>query len=169
VTRGNSFVGVGKDVEVIGQDVEGEVADHLGDFGIGDTGGAGGLERGLVDGVAASGDGVGEPEQGCRVRVGGLRVTGALYFVTVELGDVLAEEGVGGQAVGAAVVLGGRQGEAFADWAGSTPPSSAPDRPIQPLSRAGLFAIAFAMFGTKSMFFLSSVSRVAARPWSRRG
>ncbi|GAA3834076.1 hypothetical protein GCM10022206_85310 [Streptomyces chiangmaiensis] len=49
---------------------QGEVADDCGDFGVGDAGGPGGLERGLVDGAAASGYGGGEGKQGCRVRVG---------------------------------------------------------------------------------------------------
>jgi len=75
----------------------------------------------LVDGAAAPGDDVGEGEQGGHVRVGGLGVAGALDLVAVELGDVLSQEGVGGQAVGAAVVLGGGQREAFADGGGQRP------------------------------------------------
>jgi hypothetical protein len=63
VTSGN--------VEVVGQDVQREVADDLGDLGVGDAGRAGGLDDGLIDGAAASGDGIGQRQQRGHVRVGG--------------------------------------------------------------------------------------------------
>lgn len=37
--EGEFVVGVGDDVEVVGEDVQGEVADDFGDFGVGDAGG----------------------------------------------------------------------------------------------------------------------------------
>ena len=88
--EGEFVVGVCGDVEVVGQDVERDVADYLADLGVGNTGCAGALDHGLVDRAAAPGDGVEEAKDGGCVRVGGIGVASALDLVVIELGDVLA-------------------------------------------------------------------------------
>ena len=60
-----------------------------------------------------------------RLRIVGSAVAVSRDLGIVELGEVLAEIGVGGQAVVAAVDLGDRKRDA----AGSAPLPSAPDRP----------------------------------------
>ncbi len=69
----------------------------------------------------AAGNGVGQGEQSRGVRVGGLGVAGSLELLRLDLGDVRADEGVGGQAVLAAVVLGGGDGQPLAGTGGQNP------------------------------------------------
>ena len=97
---------VERPVEVVGQDVDGHVADHVAELGVAQPGGASGSDVGVADAAPGRHDRLGEGEDRRRLGVGGVEVPRALELIAVELGDVGAEVGVGREAVAALVGLG---------------------------------------------------------------
>jgi len=93
-------------VEVVGEDVDRDVAYSFRDLGVGDAGSASGVEGLVVDVAAGAHDRVGKGEHGLGVRLVATRHSCLFHLLGRHLGDVLADVGVCGQAVRAAVVLG---------------------------------------------------------------
>lgn len=85
--------GLGDVVGIVSQDVEGDVLDDLDDFGIVQAGDAGGLQVGVNDDAALQGDGAGKLDRCVGFAIGG------------ESG-ISTEQGVGAEAVAAAIDLG---------------------------------------------------------------
>src|SRR6202040_1230461 len=104
---GPVVVDVSQDVEVVGEDVEGEVGYELADLLVGHPGLAGRLDVGVIDVAGVVGDVVGQFQQRRHVRVVRLTFACAVELGSVHLGDVGAGVGVRGKAVLAAVELGG--------------------------------------------------------------
>src|ERR671915_855253 len=107
-------VGVGKAVEVVGQRVERDVGDDLGELGVAIAGGADLLE--IVVGALAAllEPRGGEAQPRLDALVVGFEAPGGVDLVVAKLGDVLCEERVRRQAVRARVVLGGAQRDPLA-------------------------------------------------------
>src|SRR5262249_40189624 len=77
VVRGDEgvvVVGSCDDVEVVGEQIEREIADDFGDLGVGDACCACSIELGWVDVAAATHDAVRQGQQSCNMRVGGICV-----------------------------------------------------------------------------------------------
>src|ERR671919_1328418 len=92
-------VGVGKAVEVVGQRVEGDVGDDLGELAVAVAGGADLLEIVVGDLAALLEHRPGEAQPGRDALVVGLEAPGGVDLVVAKLGDVLCEERVRRQAV----------------------------------------------------------------------
>src|ERR687892_96635 len=92
-------VGVGKAVEVVGQRVERDVGDDLGELAVAVAGGADLLEVVVGDLAALLEHRPGEAQPGRDALVAGLEAPGRVDLVLIELGDVLREERVRRQAV----------------------------------------------------------------------
>ena len=114
VDAGEVDFGAGDVVEVVGEDVESDVGDDLGDLAVGVSGGAYLGYGGVGDQTAFDDEGLGELESGGGFGVSGFGVAGGLDGVGLEA-DHLADGGVGGEAVLAGVGLADGQGDLFAE------------------------------------------------------
>ena len=97
--------GLGDVVGIVSQDVEGDVLDDLDDFGIVQAGDAGGLQVGVNDDAALQGDGAGKLDRCVGFAIGGGGISSSEDFIGGESG-ISTEQGVGAEAVAAAIDLG---------------------------------------------------------------
>ncbi len=100
-------------VEIIGEDVEGDVGDDFGDVAIVETGGPGGTDVGVSNVSLGGDDFLGEGNSGAGFAVGGAAESGIVDGGIVEAG-LFSENGVGGEAVLGAVRLCDGEGDGFA-------------------------------------------------------
>ncbi len=97
--------GFGHAVEVIGEDIQGDVGDNLHDLRVGEAGFAQRLEVVVTDLAALQDDGLGEAQHRLRLRVGSGRVAGQLHLMMGQT-EALAGVVVSGEAVAGAVDFG---------------------------------------------------------------
>ena len=95
---------VGDVVQVVRENVQGDVRDDLDDLGVGDAGGAGVGERGVREAASRLVDGDGESEERRGTRVGRPRASRVVQRIGGKT-DGSADGGVRGETVAAAVGL----------------------------------------------------------------